>query len=348
VGGEPLTAAPTGDGHGTSDDRRAERIFGLVTKARTLSARLPDRWDRRVRELGKAVVDYRGARRSYARQAIFSVLGRGSDALLAPFGHAQLLVPTDDHEIGRVVFATGGYERLYMAVAVAELERLHIPVVGTTFVDVGANIGTSTVDALVDFGFGRAVCFEPDERSHRFLLANVAINGLDDRVRAFRVALSDTDGSSLLESTGAANRADNRLVTEDEAGAGGRPVADVRCRRLDALVEEGVVDLAQVGLLWVDAQGHEPHVLEGATRALEAGVPLVMEYTPAALHAGGTLAALEAMVKAHYTTVIDLHLLAAGLRSHAVLDAADMGRLRVTGGREHTDLLILRTPADAG
>lgn len=336
VGAAP--SAPSAD----DDHGRAARAFELITYARRCSALLPGRWDRRARELGRAIVNYRGARRSYARHALFALLGHGSDVLLAPFGDARLLVSADDQEIGRVVFATGGYERLYMAGAVSELERLNVAVDNTTFVDVGANIGTSTVDALVAFGFGHAVCFEPDQRSYRLLLANVAINDLQDRVRAFPVALSATDGSSLLEMS-QSNQADNRLLTGEEARTSSGHVVDVSCRRFDTLVADGVLTLEEIGLIWVDAQGHEPFVLRGATRALEAGVPLVIEYTPAALRASGTLGELEAMVQAHYTTVIDLHLLAAGLRSDAVLDAADMARLRDTGGREHTDLLIVRS-----
>src|SRR5215212_8771895 len=126
-----------------SSGRRAEKAFALIGHGRRISARLPGNWDRRARELGKAVVNYRGARRAYGRQVLFRLLARGSDVLSAPFGDVQLLVPADDQEIGRVVFATGGYERVYMACAVDELRRAGRHVGGTTFVDVGANIGTS-------------------------------------------------------------------------------------------------------------------------------------------------------------------------------------------------------------
>lgn len=326
-------------------DRRAEQTFELITYARGISSRLPGGWDRRARELGKAVVNYRGARRAYARRALFSLLGLGSDVLLAPFGRARLLVPADDQEIGRVVFATGGYERVYMACAVEELRRLGFRVEGTTFVDVGANIGTSTIDALVDFGFGRAVCFEPDERSYRLLLANLALNGLDGKALVYPVALSADERLSLLHLS-ATNRADNRLLAEGELlEAKGPDVVSVECRRFDAFVAERLFTLDEIGVIWLDAQGHEPFVLQGAFTALEAGIPLVVEYTPGALRAHDGVSALEAMISAHYTTVIDLHLLAAGLRRRAVIDASEVARLREIGDREHTDLLVVRLPA---
>lgn len=326
------------------DDRWAAPALELIGRARRVSARLPGRWDRRARELGKAIVNYRGARRTYARHAVFAAVGRVSDGVLVPFGAGRLLVPTGDQEIGRVVFATGGYERLYMAAAVEELERLGLPVRGTTFVDVGANIGTSTVDALLAFGFARAVCFEPDLRSFRLLMANVAVNGLDARVRAHPVALSAAAGRARLQ-VSPTNWADNRLAAADDAASGrDGEVVGVACERFDDLVARDEIRLAEVGVVWIDAQGHEPFVLQGASLALEAGIPLVMEYTPAVLRATGTLDTLEGMIRSHYSTVVDLHLLAAGLRSRAVLDAADTRQLRSID-REHTDLLVLRTPA---
>ena len=318
----------------------------MIARGRRLSAVLPGLWDRRVRELGKAVVNYRGARRAYARQALFQVLGRGSDLLLAPFGSGQLLVPADDLEIGRVVFATGGYERLYMACAVRELRRHGHSVEGRTFVDVGANIGTSTVDALLEFGFGRAVCFEPDDRSFRLLRANLALNGLENRTTTHPVALSATDGVSLLQMS-PTNRADNRLVVE--SGPARSPRSDlvsVSCRRFDSLVDEGVLEPHEVGLLWIDAQGHEAFVLEGAARAMEAGIPIVLEYTPADLRANGTLGRLHNLLSAHYTAALDLHLLAAGLGSDAVVATGELGTLRGIDEREHTDLLLLRAPPE--
>ena len=354
TGGEPLAAPSPGEHmeggvpHGAGEDhRRAARSLELITRARSLSGRLPGGWDRRARDLGKAIVNYRGGRRAYARQAVFAAVRRVAGGVLVPFGEGQLLVPTDDQEIGRVVFASGGYERLYMAAAMGELERLGMPVKGMTFVDVGANIGTSTVDALLAFGFAQAVCFEPDPRSFRLLMANVAVNGLHARVRAHPVALSATAGTDRLHLS-LTNRADNRIVGDEERpSAHSGPVVDIACERFDDVVARGEIELEEVGVLWLDAQGHEPLVLQGAGRALEAGIPLVMEYTPAALEAAGSLAALEAMIQSHYTTVVDLHLLSAGLRSQAILEAADIRRLRSLD-REHTDLLLVRLPASNG
>ena len=327
--------------------RSAELVFDVIAYARKCSARLPQRWDRRTRDLAKVIVNYRGARRAFPRQLLYPLLRRSSGALLVPFGRAQLLIPTDDLEIGRVVFATGGYERLYMARAVEEMARLGFQPAGRTFVDIGANIGTSTIDALLEFGFARAVCFEPEKRNFRLLAANVALNGLEDRVQAYPTALSDEAGLRLLN-TSATNRGDNRIIAADQSIRDGcENIVEVECRRFDDLVDDGSITLDEVGLIWLDAQGHEPSVLKGAGKAMAAGIPVVMEYLPAALQASGTLGALEAMIREHYTTVIDLHRLSAGLGNDVLLKAADIARLREMVDRGHTDLLLLRS-CDAG
>lgn len=323
-------------------ESRALRAHRTVNRARSVARRLPRRWDRRARDLGKVVLNYRGARRSIVRQGLFAVLGRTSELLLVPFGEGRLLVPTQDREVGRVVFVRGEYERIYMTAAIAEMVRLGLVPAGKTFVDIGANIGTSTVDALLHFGFSRALCFEPDERSFRVLLANLALNGLAGRATGYQMALSDVDGDAVLALSNT-NLADNRLVPGDEPGPSAEPRVRVQRQRFDTLIADGAVDLAEIGLIWIDVQGHEPSVLAGATSAIEAGIPLVIEYTPTALRASGRLAELEQAIRDNYTTVVDLHLLAEGIRSTAVLDADRMYDLALPQTDwEHTDLLIVR------
>ena len=57
------------------------------------------------------------------------------------------------------------------------------------FIDIGANIGTSTIAALALPMFDSAVCCEPETENFRMLGANLALNDLDD-VKRFQVAVS--------------------------------------------------------------------------------------------------------------------------------------------------------------
>ena len=63
---------------------------------------------------------------------------------------------------------------------------------GLKVLDVGANIGTVAVSLLVRHGVERIVAVEPDAENVRMLRANLALNGVQDRVEIHELALSDS------------------------------------------------------------------------------------------------------------------------------------------------------------
>ena len=44
-----------------------------------------------------------------------------------------------------------------------------------------------------------------------------------------------------------------------------------------------MIDAERTGLLWMDAEAHEGHILEGASSLLERGTPMVLEWNPVIL-----------------------------------------------------------------
>jgi FkbM family methyltransferase len=314
--------------------------ISAIRRARRLSARLPLKWDRRLRELGKVAINYRGARSSGLRGILFRALGRYSPVLAARYGDGMILVAASDNEIGRAVFMRGEYERLYMAEALNYLRSLPgSPEPGPVFVDVGANIGISALDALLHFGFKEAVCFEPDSRNFRLLRMNLILNDLEDRVATHRVALSDSDGSGVIERA-PGNFGDSRLVSGDEPATFEREV--VATRTLDGLVADGALDLQRIGLVWIDTQGYDPYVLAGARSVLDAGIPVVVEYWPQGLASSGGLDLFEELVAANFSVVVDLRRRCEGAGDGGVMPSADVATLRerYVGG-EFTDLLLI-------
>jgi FkbM family methyltransferase len=151
-------------------------------------------------------------------------------------------------------------------------------------VDVGANIGMICIAMLRHGYFREALAFEPDATNFAYLERNIAQNGMSERIRAFRCALTESDGAVELELSGA-NYGDHRvrgprtggpaLMGEEE-----RSVERVPARSLDRLVREEGIDPARIGLLWVDTQGHEGHFLRGARATLSHGMPVLSEFWP--------------------------------------------------------------------
>jgi FkbM family methyltransferase len=262
---------------------------------------------------------------------------------------AWYYVSTNDDLIGRHTFSTGSYEQDLFARSLDIIEALtgSPPLRGRTLIDIGANIGTTTVPGAKVFGASLVLAFEPAPANFKLLRCNVIANDMEDRVRAYQLALSDHSGVASLEMS-ASNWGDHRIRAEDVRAGDGvhgeswRTTVDVPVARLDEILLRDGVDLDRLGLLWMDTQGHEGHVLAGAEAALAHGVPTVLEYWPYALARAGGLERLYRLVASHYRLVVDLR---ASVRANAVIQcpADRLSELEhAYPGDLYTDLILLR------
>ena len=123
----------------------------------------------RLAELARAATSP-VARAELLRRYRYDAIGRESPAVAVESGDLWYFVPTNDR-IGRHTFLSGGFEQEIMDAALGLLkQRLGRPLLrGRTFVDVGANIGTSTIPALKIFGAAHALAIEPAQANLRLL-----------------------------------------------------------------------------------------------------------------------------------------------------------------------------------
>jgi FkbM family methyltransferase len=182
------------------------------------------------------------------------------------------LLPT---EVGPKLFANGGRAEFVVLERACAILREAGGLEGDeTIVDVGAHIGTTSVAALTNHGLARALAIEPDPAHIPLLRANVALNGLHERVTVIGAAISDSRRDQPFMQ--GSRKGDNyrwmkgRLVEE----ASPTSVA-VKTLSLDGLAEDGTLDPAATGLLWFDCAGCEGPALRSASRFLERRVPLV-------------------------------------------------------------------------
>lgn len=296
-----------------------------------------------LKAVAKAALNYRGQRELLVREWFFRAAARFTPYVATEAGDLTFLVSTADEVIGRVTFMYRGFDEAAMARALAELGRRvgdPQPLRGRTLLDVGGNIGTTSAYAVRRFGAARAIAFEPAPDNVHLLRQNVALNGLTDRIDVHAVAVSDVEGELVLELS-PENSGDHRVRTGTGPETDGGQVV-VPARPLDALVAEGAIDPAEVGLLWIDVQGHEPAVLAGAGRLLERGVPVVTEYWPAALRDGAGLDRFHDLVARRFREVVDLGHAHTGTEVRA-LPAAEVASLaaRYPGPADQCDLLLL-------
>jgi FkbM family methyltransferase len=132
---------------------------------------------------------------------------------------------------------------------------------GWTFLDVGAAIGQFTVFAAAAAG-GRVHAFEPSAANLATLRANVAQNGVGERVSIHRLALSNRAGEA--EFSTAPNAFMSRLDAASPLPAERVPVEPLA----DAAARLGI---DRVSVLKVNVAGFEPQVLEGARPLLARG-----------------------------------------------------------------------------
>ncbi len=291
------------------------------------------------------------ARRLVPRAVFFDVAARFTPAVAVDSAGLRYWVSTADRFVGRETFLTGGFDDGAMERIMAALSA-HVAsfdLAGSTVLDIGANIGTTTVPLLRRFGARRAIVFEPEPSNVRLLAMNCLDNGVLDRVSIYAVALSDADGEVTL-ALSPTNSGDHRVLVDGEAPAGEfgeaqRTTVTVPALRLDTLVERGDVDLAELGLVWMDAQGHEGQILAGARRLLGGEVPIVTELWPYGLRRHGGLERMCELLAQSYTAVIEMGAPERPMEP-AVVPVAELGALVDRyDGVSFTDLLLV--PAHA-
>ena len=223
------------------------------------------------RTIAKLVVNHRGYRKAWPRERFFLGAKRHTPVVAVDAGGARYFVSTSDEAVGLGIFAHGSHEREQLdavSAVLADWSGEAEPLRGKRFLDIGANIGTSVVEAMVSLGCSGGLALEPHPGNFKLLRHNLLENGLDGKVEALEMAVSEADGTATLE-VAKVNMGDHRVRVGDASGGrmaeGERETIDVPMRSLDSLVADGTVSLGDAALAWVDTQGHEAQVLAGAT-----------------------------------------------------------------------------------
>jgi FkbM family methyltransferase len=217
--------------------------------------------------------DGREARQAFLRQA------RGVTPFVAAELDGLLLFVSTRDRLGREVFIDGERQDMFVLERALHSLRNHgVEVRGSTFLDVGANIGTTTVTALKRHGFTRAVALEPEPTNFRMLRLNLVANDIDSQVTPLQVAAAARSGRAQLKIS-ASSSGKHALVDGNEAGTVEETIG-VRTVTLDQLLVDGTMQADEVGVLWIDTPGAEAAVLAGASTFLDRRVPLVTSVRP--------------------------------------------------------------------
>lgn len=134
---------------------------------------------------------------------------------------------------------------------------MHVLRPGDLFVDIGANVGSYTVLAGA-VSNAHCIAIEPVPETYRWLLGNVEINGIADRVTTLNIALGSEPG--VLQFTAHLD-AVNHVASHTE-------MSDPRCINVPVRTLDEVVGERRPYLVKMDVEGFESEVLKGGRGTL--------------------------------------------------------------------------------
>ena len=168
------------------------------------------------------------------------------------------------------------------------------------FIDIGANIGTTCIyykkklDENVDI-----LAFEPEYNNYRVLSANLVLNGLDKTSVEENFGLSERQEQGKLH-INPANPGQNSLLMDY-----GQDAEEIKMISLDEYVSEKGISPDDIKYIWIDTEGYEPVVLQGAVNTLKNGnIPVFMEFNPHLWSCAGLFEKMMEVLSGLYTRYI--------------------------------------------
>ena len=156
-----------------------------------------------------------------------------------------------------------------------------------TFIDVGANIGLTTIPIARNPNVA-CKAFEPEPRIFQYLSRNIAVNCPTANVELFNFALLDKAATLDLH-LHPDNKGDNRvnLAGRSERGEGcGREVVKVPCKRLDDVLDP--LTLPRPLCVKMSGQGVDSQILAGGQSVLGQASAMTFEFYPLLLKEQGS------------------------------------------------------------
>lgn len=240
-----------------------------------------------------------------------------------------------DNVVTPYTVAIGDFARADLLRVIALCESLGSPM-GGAFLDIGGNIGTTTLYAMRSGKFSRGLCVEPEPGNLRVVRLNLEANGLADKVVVRANAVSDKRGVMQL-ALSRSNFGDHRVVGPTAPAA--LATIDVQVETLDDILKAERIAPEGVSLVWVDTQGHEGFVMSGAKALIAKRVPFCIEFWPQILKETRGFELLLEIIERDFEKFVDLGAEGDGAKrpTREIRAFAE----RFDGTMYHTDLFLV-------
>jgi FkbM family methyltransferase len=237
---------------------------------------------------------YRTTRAFAAWQAL-STIQRPDDIYMTRTPNGWMATFAGDKVIGDAIRRHGHFEEADVATAMHLLKTDTVK--RGTFIDIGANIGTHGLFALQS-GFKRCVSIEPDDQNFKLLKLNQVLNDRDQQCINLQCAISNQTGEVQLHLS-STNYGDHQLASgkvETNALNQQSQTKTIKTIAFDEIFNVTGTDPNDVGLVWIDTQGHEGSVLSNASTLKSHSIPAVIEFWPHGLARSGGYNQLRSFV----------------------------------------------------
>ena len=237
------------------------------------------------------------------RRAYFDTLDPNRQFSVSTHGSEKYVVLNSDKAISRALFIKGSFDFDKVEKVISVMSAVNKAFKLETLIDVGANIGTVCIPAVKRGLAANAIAIEPEPLNYRVLVANIFLNDLADRIKTYNLALGSKDNQTLELELSEGHSGDHRIHVANETGtASSGKITSVKSETFDSVVP--AVDRNSC-LVWMDTQGYEGIILQGAQNIIRAQVPMVVEFWPEGMKRMRSYPALrEAML--NYSEYYDL------------------------------------------
>jgi FkbM family methyltransferase len=259
-----------------ADPRRAARLqqsTGEATRALDLQRRVDsgDPW-------GVARLMAEMPRRE--RHLLGAALLQDADALLMlERGETTWFVQPSLDVIVSDLIEYGRYEPQELEAVLTYALRHRPPEAFPVIVDVGANIGTTTVP-FAQRGY-RVVAIEPVPHTVQLLRMNLAANRVTDRCIVVEQAVADRSGEVMMRVQNTLGISEviahGHTETDQVTGDYRNEQIQVPAAPLEQILGDAGIDPGEVALVWSDTEGSEATTVGTGGPLWDAGVPLWIE-----------------------------------------------------------------------
>lgn len=248
----------------------------------------------------------------------------------------EVLIVHTNELISEKIFIDGSFEFLAFERTIEIIKKFNKL---NTLVDIGANIGTTSIPALTKGFFKNAIVIEPEIKNFRILMSNIYLNNLEKRITAHNLALTDKENSLLyLEIFKEGNNGKHKVSKENLINKkfDSENIQKAKGNTLDKIAPNIT---REDSLIWMDAEGYEGIILKGANSTIVKKIPLVVEFDPVMMSEYHSFNHFKLLFP-HYSVFYDL---SHKTTSPIKLDEETLKENydRLLASNSHTDLLFI-------